>query len=274
MVRTAVFPVAGLGTRFLPATKAQPKELLPIIDKPLIQYAVEEAIMAGIHRLIFVTGRNKRAIEDHFDRNIELETSLANAKKFDLMRKVENILPSNVEIVYVRQPQQLGLGHAVQCAQTVVDREPFAVLLADDFIHSPSSNNTKRLVDNFMKSNKSQICVMEVNEKEVSKYGIVCPGESEYDVVGLVEKPALGAAPSTQASIGRYVLEYEIFDALKNIKPGANGELQLADAINLLAKQRRVAATQLEGQRFDCGSVEGFVKANYHAAIDRGLLTF
>lgn len=272
MVTTAVFPVAGFGTRFLPATKAQPKELLPIIDKPLIQYAVEEAIEAGINRLIFVTGRNKRAIEDHFDKNVELEASLSASKKFDLLRKVENILPPDVEIIYVRQTQQLGLGHAILCAQTVVDHEPFAVILADDYIHSGSKNNTKILIDNFEDSKKSQLCVMEVSQEEVSKYGIVCPGKTEYDVDGLVEKPKLSEAPSFRASIGRYVLEYEIFEILRIIKPGANGEIQLADAINVLAKQGLVEATQLQGQRFDCGSVEGFVRANYFEALDRGLL--
>lgn len=272
MVTTAVFPVAGFGTRFLPATKAQPKELLPIIDKPLIQYAVEEAIEAGINRLIFVTGRNKRAIEDHFDKNVELETALSASKKFDLLSKVENILPPDVEIIYIRQRQQLGLGHAISCAQTAVDREPFAVILADDFIRSGSTNNTKLLIDNFEESKKSQLCVMKVGQEEVSKYGIICPGKTEYEVDGLVEKPKLSEAPSFHASIGRYVLNYEIFDILRVIKPGANGELQLADAINVLAKQGSVAATQLRGKRFDCGSVEGFVRANYVEALERGLL--
>ena len=261
-IRKAVFPVAGFGTRFLPATKAMPKELLPIVDKPLIQYAAEEAIAAGIDTLIFVTGRNKRAIEDHFDANNELETLLrgkGNDAKADMVR---NLLPSGVECIFVRQAEQLGLGHAVSCAERAVGGEPFAVLLADDFLTDYEPGVTADLVDAFSKTGKSQLCVMEVDGPDISKYGVVVPDVSGVGIAGLVEKPKANDAPSSLASIGRYVLLPDIFDILRGISAGSGGEIQLADAINMSAKNGSVASVHLNGLRFDCGAVEGFIAAN------------
>ena len=214
-IRKAIFPVAGFGTRFLPATKAMPKELLPIVDKPLIQYAVEEAISAGIDTLIFVTGRNKRAIEDHFDNNQELEMALRAKGKNDQADMVKNILPNGVECIFVRQSEQLGLGHAVLCAERAVGNDPFAVLLADDFITSDGLGVTSDLVRSFEKSGKTQISVMEVNGPNISNYGVVVPENLMGKVGGLVEKPPFDKAPSNLASIGRYVLTSEIFSILR-----------------------------------------------------------
>ncbi len=260
-VRKAVFPVAGLGTRFLPATKAMPKELLPIIDKPLIQYAVEEAIAAGIDTLIFVTGRNKRAIEDHFDNNKELEMALRAKGKDDQAEMVKNILPEGVECIFVRQPEQLGLGHAVLCAERAVGNDPFAVLLADDFLIYDGDGITADLVRSFEASSKTQLSVMEVNGPDISKYGVVLPGSKPGVVAGLVEKPDLDKAPSNFASIGRYVLTPDIFDFIRKQSVGIGGEFQLADAINAQAADNAVEAVILNGHRFDCGSVEGYLNA-------------
>ena len=262
----AVFPVAGFGTRFLPATKAMPKELLPIVDKPLIQYAVEEAIAAGIDTLIFVTGRNKRAIEDHFDNNKELEMALRARGKDDQAEMVKNILPGGVECIFVRQPEQLGLGHAVLCAERAVGNDPFAVLLADDFLISDGDGVTAELVRSFEKSSKTQLCVMEVNGPDISKYGVVLPGTEPGTVAGLIEKPDLDKAPSNFASIGRYVLTPDIFDIIRNQPVGIGGEIQLADAINVLASNNAVEAVILNGRRFDCGSVLGYLDAITHVA--------
>ena len=260
-IRKAVFPVAGLGTRFLPATKAMPKELLPIIEKPLIQYAAEEAIAAGIDTLIFVTGRNKRAIEDHFDRNLELEMTLRVKGKHDQADMIKNILPVGVECIFVRQPEQLGLGHAVLCAERAVGNDPFAVLLADDFLMCEGNGVTSDLVSSFEKSGKTQLSVMEVDGPDLSKYGVVVPSKRLDSVVGLIEKPNVGDAPSNLASIGRYVLTPDIFDILRNITAGSGGEIQLADAINTQAKNDGVEAINLNGYRFDCGSVRGYLDA-------------
>ncbi len=268
-IRKAIFPVAGFGTRFLPATKAMPKELLPIVDKPLIQYAVEEAISAGIDTLIFVTGRNKRAIEDHFDNNQELEMALRAKGKSDQADMVKNILPNGVECIFVRQPEQLGLGHAVLCAERVVGNDPFAVLLADDFITTDGLGVTSDLVRSFEKSGKSQISVMEVNGPEISNYGVVVPENPIGKVGGLVEKPPYDKAPSNLASIGRYVLTPEIFSILRRQNSGAGGEIQLADSINTQAKARGVEAVRLEGKRFDCGSVQGYLDAITYVAASR-----
>ena len=271
-ITTAVFPVAGFGTRFLPATKAMPKELLPIIEKPLIQYAVEEAILAGINTLIFVTGRNKRAIEDHFDSNQELEAALQLKGKKNQAEMIRNILPPDVECIFVRQSQQLGLGHAILCAERAVGRQPFAVLLADDFITFDGSGVVADLVKSFEKTGNNQLSVMEVLDDELSKYGVVVPGEVDSRIAGLIEKPLLENAPSRLASVGRYVLTPEIFDILRIQEPGTAGEIQLADAINVLAKRGLVEAVRLNGKRFDCGSIEGYLKAIIYKAEALNLL--
>jgi UTP--glucose-1-phosphate uridylyltransferase len=260
-VRKAVFPVAGLGTRFLPATKAMPKELLPIIDKPLIQYAAEEAIAAGIDTLIFVTGRNKRAIEDHFDSNIELEMALRSKGKNKIANMVKNILPKGIECIFVRQAEQLGLGHAVLCAERVVGNEPFALLLADDFLTYKSKGITSDLINGYKKTGKTQLSVMKVDGPDISKYGVIVPNNKTGIVTGLIEKPVFKDAPSNLASIGRYVLTPDIFDILRNQSVGVAGEIQLADSINMQAVNHMVETVLLNGKRFDCGSIEGYINA-------------
>ena len=258
-VKKAVFPVAGSGTRFLPATKAMPKELLPIIDKPLIQYAAEEAVQAGIDTLIFITGRNKRAVEDHFDNNQELEMALRSKGKNKQADMVRNILPEGIECLFVRQPAHLGLGHAVLCAKRDVGNDPFAVLLADDFIVSEEKGVTSDLVSAFEKNRKIQLSIMDIFGSEISNYGVVQFNSINGNVEGLVEKPEENLAPSNSASIGRYVLTAEIFDILENQTVGKGGEIQLADAINILAKENKVETVKLKGNRFDCGSVKGYL---------------
>jgi UTP--glucose-1-phosphate uridylyltransferase len=270
-IRKAVFPVAGFGTRFLPATKAMPKELLPIVDKPLIQYAAEEAIAAGIDTLIFVTGRNKRAIEDHFDANPELDAILRAKGKEAQAEMVRNIIPAGIECMFVRQAEQLGLGHAVLCAERAVGGEPFTVLLADDFLTDYEPGVTADLVQAFAASGKSQLSVMEVDGPEISQYGVVVPSVSGAGVVGLVEKPTASEAPSNLASIGRYVLTPDFFDTLRGLRAGAGGEIQLADAINIHAQSGLVEMVRLNGQRFDCGSIAGFMAASTHEFASRGL---
>lgn len=264
-IRKAVFPVAGLGTRFLPATKAMPKELLPIIDKPIIQYAVEEAVAAGITDLIFVTGRTKRAIEDHFDANPELERALREKGKDDIADMVRNIVPEGVRCIFLRQAEALGLGHAVLCAEPAVGREPFVVLLADDVMRGDLP--TKGLVDAYAERPGTILSVMEVAATEAQKYGIIVPGENGA-VAGLVEKPKPGTEPSLFASIGRYVLEPEIFDILLAQPPGHGGEIQLADAINTWAAQGHVRSLMLKGQRYDCGSKMGYLEAVVDFALE------
>ena len=268
-IKKAVFPVAGFGTRFLPATKAMPKELLPIVDKPLIQYAAEEAIAAGIDTLIFVTGRNKRAIEDHFDANYELETMLRANGKEAQADMVRNILPRGTECIFVRQAEQLGLGHAVLCAERAVGGDPFAVLLADDFLTDYKPGVTADLAQAFVRSGKSQLSVMEVDGPDISKYGVVVPSGTGAGIVGLVEKPNFSAAPSNLASIGRYVLTTDIFDTLRSLDAGLGGEIQLADAINIHAQQGSVETVHLNGRRFDCGSMAGFMEASNHEFANR-----
>ena len=263
-IKKAVFPVAGFGTRFLPATKAMPKELLPIVDKPLIQYAAEEAIAAGIDTLIFVTGRNKRAIEDHFDANNELESILRANGKESQAEMVRNIIPEGVGCIFVRQAEQLGLGHAVLCAERAVGGEPFAVLLADDFLTDYEPGVTVDLVQAFETSGKSQLSVMEIDGPDISKYGVIVPNGSGLGIEGLIEKPDANDAPSNLASIGRYVLTPDIFETLRGLKAGSGGEIQLADAINIHARQGAVETVRLNGRRFDCGSVEGFMRASHH----------
>jgi len=263
-IRKAVFPVAGFGTRFLPATKAIPKELLPVVDKPLIQYAVEEAIDAGIDTLIFVTGRHKRSIEDHFDANPELEKFLTAMGKNEEAEAIRNILPAHVDCIFVRQAEPLGLGHAINCAKNAVGDEPFAVLLADDYYSVEGNNPTADLINAFCKSEISEISVMTVVGPDISKYGVIIPGTHSRTVAGLVEKPIESAAPSNLASVGRYVLHPEIFDVLNVLSPGKGDEIQLADALDILAKKNRVNSVELQSKRFDCGSVEGYIDAiNY-----------
>ncbi|PQO22709.1 UTP--glucose-1-phosphate uridylyltransferase [Rhodobacteraceae bacterium WD3A24] len=263
-ITKAVFPVAGLGTRFLPATKAMPKELLPIIDKPIIQFAVEEAVAAGITELIFVTGRTKRAIEDHFDTNPELEHALEAKGKGELLDMVRSILPKGVNCVFVRQAQARGLGDAVLCAAPVVGDAPFAVLLADDFMRGVTLP-TSALVASYDRAPGTLLSVMEVAPEEVSKYGIVTPGptgiDEELGVAGLMEKPTMDDAPSRLASVGRYVFEPGIFDLLRGLGPGAGGEVQLADAIDILAGKGGVRALPITGRRYDCGSKFGYLEA-------------
>ena len=269
-LRKAVFPVAGFGTRFLPATKAMPKELLPIVDKPLIQYAAEEAIAAGIDTLIFVTGRNKRAIEDHFDANNELETMLRAKGKDAQADMVRNIIPEGVECIFVRQAEQLGLGHAVLCAERAVGSDPFAVLLADDFLTDYEPGVTADLAKAFARSGKSQFSVMEVDGTDISKYGVVVPNGTDAAIAGLVEKPDAHDAPSNLACIGRYVLTSDIFDTLRGLSAGSGGEIQLADAINIHAQQGTVETVRLNGRRIDCGSLDGFMAASSHEFASRG----
>ena len=263
-IKKAVFPVAGFGTRFLPATKAMPKELLPIVDKPLIQYAAEEAIAAGIDTLIFVTGRNKRAIEDHFDANNELEAILRTKGKDAQADMVHNIIPEGVVCIFVRQAEQLGLGHAILCAERTVGSDPFAVLLADDFLTDYEPGVTADLVAAFQKTRKSQLSVMEVDGPDISKYGVVVPNSSGTGIEGLIEKPDQSKAPSNLASIGRYVLTPDIFETLRGLSAGLESEIQLADAINIHAQHGSVETVRLNGERFDCGSVDGFMRASHY----------
>ncbi|RTZ45650.1 UTP--glucose-1-phosphate uridylyltransferase GalU [Candidimonas sp. SYP-B2681] len=262
-IRKAVFPVAGLGTRFLPATKAMPKEMLPIVDKPLIQYAVEEAIAAGITDLIFITGRNKRAIEDHFDSVPELEADLEAKNKMELLETVRNVIPSYVNCIYTRQAAPLGLGHAVLCAAPIVGNEPFVVLLADDLIDANTSV-TQQLVEAAHQQNGSILAIQNIDRQDTNKYGIIT-GEVVNDKTmrlrGIVEKPDPAAAPSTLAVVGRYVLEPEIFEHLRQTQAGVGGEIQLTDGIASLLKARAVFGLQYEGMRYDCGSKAGFFQA-------------
>lgn len=262
-VEIAVFPVAGFGTRFLPATKSVPKELLPIVDRPALHYAVDEAIVAGATLLIFITGRNKRAIEDYFDFNKELDSELRAKGKTEIADKLASIVPDGVQCVFVRQHEQLGLGHAVMCAKRLVGEKPFMVSLADDFlIENPRSQLVlKEMVKAYNHSNKSQLCTMRVGDSEISKYGVVGLKNGTRQVTQVVEKPSLENAPSDNAVIGRYVLDPKIFSYLENLEPGAGGEIQLTDAINQLAKDDCVEAVSLLGERYDCGSVQGYANA-------------
>jgi UTP--glucose-1-phosphate uridylyltransferase len=262
-IRKAVFPVAGLGSRFLPATKAQPKEMLPIVDRPLIQYAVEEAVAAGITELIFVTGRNKRAIEDHFDKAYELESELEASNKQALLDIVRNVIPRNVNCIYTRQPAALGLGHAVLCARSIVGNEPFAVVLADDFMDADKPV-LAQMTERYDYERASLLAVQDVPRAHTRQYGIVSAGSyrEQLEIVnGIVEKPHPEEAPSTLAVVGRYVLSNRIFEFLENLGAGAGGEIQLTDGIAALLKAERVLAYRYEGQRYDCGSKLGYLKA-------------
>lgn len=266
-IRKAVFPVAGLGSRFLPATKAQPKEMLPIVDKPLIQYAVEEAVAAGITEMIFITGRNKRAIEDHFDKAYELESELEAAGKDKLLDAVRNVIPKHITCIYIRQSEPLGLGHAVLCARPVVGNEPFAVLLADDFMDVEVGQTPvlAQMTEVFAKDGHSILAVQDVPREETKQYGIVSVDAylpNLEKVKAIVEKPAPASAPSTLAVVGRYVLTGRIFDYLEGLGQGAGGEIQLTDGIAALMKSEPVLAYRYSGQRYDCGSKLGYLKAS------------
>lgn len=271
-VRKAIIPAAGLGTRFLPATKAQPKEMLPIVDKPTIQYIVEEAIASGIEDIIIVSGRSKRAIEDHFDKSYELEETLLKKNKLELLGEVQAI--SNMaNIHYIRQKEALGLGHAINCARSFIGNEPFAVLLGDDIVQSEKPC-LKQLIEVFDRYHSSVVGVQPVANEEVSKYGIIDPNGQEIEpgvinVQSLVEKPKAEDAPSNYAIMGRYVLRPEIFDILEVLPPGAGGEIQLTDAINELNRIQEVLAYHFNGVRYDVGDKFGFVKATLDFALQR-----
>ncbi|HET7775650.1 MAG TPA: UTP--glucose-1-phosphate uridylyltransferase GalU [Azospira sp.] len=262
-VRKAVFPVAGLGTRFLPATKASPKEMLPIVDKPLIQYAVEEACAAGITDMIFVTGRSKRAIEDHFDKAYELEKELAERGRADMLKFVQNMLPKSMNCIYIRQPEALGLGHAVLCAAPVVQDEPFAVLLADDLLDGEPPV-MKQMVDTFDYYHCSVLGVQDVPRADTKSYGIVDAkpvAERLEQIAAIVEKPKPEEAPSTLAVVGRYILTPRIFHHLERIGKGSGGEIQLTDGIASLLSEEQVLAYRYQGTRYDCGSKLGYLQA-------------
>lgn len=272
-VKKIVFPVNGLGTRFLPATKAMPKEMLPVVDKPLIQYAVEEAYKAGITEMVFVTGRNKRAIEDHFDRNPELETELESKGKDELLETVRSIVPPGINCIYVRQPKALGLGHAVLCARPVIGNVPFAVVLPDDLISSDVSVVKQLLDAREAQGGGSVVAVQDVALEDTKKYGIVSVDDAACSVSrvrGIVEKPDPAAAPSRLAVIGRYVFEPEIFDYLEVQQAGVGGEIQLTDAISASLAQVPTYACRYQGHRYDCGSKQGYIDATVSFARKRG----
>ncbi|MDB5796796.1 MAG: galU [Paucimonas sp.] len=265
-IRKAVFPVAGLGSRFLPATKAQPKEMLPVVDKPLIQYAVEEAVAAGITEMVFITGRNKRAIEDHFDKAYELESELAAAGKDALLHAIRHILPKSVSCIFIRQSEPLGLGHAVLCARPVVGDEPFAVLLADDFMDTDEGVPPvmAQMAALYEYEQATILSVQDVPRAQTRQYGIVSAKPYKKDVEqvnAIVEKPDPEQAPSTLAVVGRYVLQARVFDHLAKLGRGAGGEIQLTDGIAALMQEQRVLAYRYQGTRYDCGSKLGYLKA-------------
>ena len=268
-VRHAIFPVAGFGTRFLPATKALPKEMLPVVDKPLVQYAVEEAYAAGIRQMIFVTGRHKRAIEDHFDLTFELEDALEKANKSELLALVRAVKPDDMDCVFVRQPKALGLGHAVLCARHVVGDHPFAVLLPDDLmIGSPPV--LAQMVEQFAERQASIVAVQEVPAEHTRRYGIVAGravGERLVELTRIVEKPAPEVAPSRLGVAGRYLLTPRVFEEFANQTRGVGGEIQLTDGIAGLLEQEKVFAYRYQGKRYDCGSKEGFLQANVELAL-------
>lgn len=269
-IRKAVFPVAGLGTRFLPATKANPKEMLPIVDKPLIQFAAEEAVAAGIDVLIFIIGRNKSSIPDHFDKAYELEAKLEAGRKHEMLSVVRNILPSHIDCVYIRQAEALGLGHAVLCAKSVVGDEPFAVLLADDLISNDENTCLNQMVDIYSQHHCSVLGIEQVPHETVNRYGIIDSSpiaENLSKVNAIVEKPAIDVAPSNLAVVGRYILTPRIFTLLEKTERGAGNEIQLTDAIAKLLKEETVLGYEFDGKRFDCGSKSGYLQATVEFAL-------
>ncbi|SNS00059.1 UDP-glucose pyrophosphorylase [Methylobacillus rhizosphaerae] len=269
-ITKAVFPVAGLGTRFLPATKASPKEMLPIVDKPLIQYAAEEAVAAGATELIFIIGRHKRAIPDHFDKSFELELALEDGKKHEILDQIQNILPKHVSCIYLRQAEALGLGHAVLLAKSVVGDAPFSVILADDLIDADTPA-MQQMTELFEKEGVSILGVEDVDPADTASYGIVdaqeVAGPDVLQLNSIVEKPKPEDAPSNLAVVGRYVLTPEIFECLENVKPGKGGEIQLTDGIAALMDKQKVLAYRFKGKRYDCGSKLGYVKANVEYSL-------
>jgi len=269
-VTKAIFPVAGLGTRFLPATKANPKEMLPIVDKPLIQYAVEDAIAAGITELIFVTSGSKRAIEDHFDTNHELENNLLERGKQKLLEIVQGILPEGISCAYIRQKSPQGLGHAVLCAKQLVSKEPFAVLLADDLIDGGQQSCLQQMMAVFAETQSSVIAVEKISPAETKRYGVVDVLSTEEVITpiqGIIEKPSFEQAPSNLGVVGRYILTPTLFEFLENISKGSNGEIQLTDAIAQLLQKEKVMALQFTGKRYDCGSKIGYLEATIAYAL-------
>lgn len=270
-VRKAVIPAAGLGTRFLPATKAMPKEMLPIVDKPTIQYIIEEAIASGIEEILIITGKSKRAIEDHFDRSVELELELERKNSTELLEIVQQI-SGMVDIHYIRQKEANGLGAAIYCAKTFVGNEPFAVLLGDDVVYNADQPCLKQMIDVYASRGTSVLGVQTVSDDDVSKYGIVDGqqiGDRVYSVHGLVEKPAKEEAPSNVAILGRYIISPEIFEILADTKPGKNGEIQLTDALMELAKREEMVAYDFIGKRYDVGNKQGFLEATVETALRR-----
>lgn len=271
LVKKAVFPVAGLGTRFLPATKASPKEMLPVVDKPLIQYAVEEAAAAGIETMIFITGRNKHAIMDHFDKAYELEKELEERGKTETLDFVQGLLPKNIDCVFIRQSEALGLGHAVLCSKSIVGDEPFAVILADDLVEDSRRGCMTQMVDMYAEYQQSILGVEKIDPSESKKYGIVATdavSEKISDVKSIVEKPDPTDAPSNLGVVGRYVLTPKIFEKLEQTAKGTGNEIQLTDAISDLLSDEKVYAYEFEGKRYDCGSKLGYLIAT----VDHGLL--
>ncbi len=278
MIKKAILPVAGLGTRFLPASKAIPKEMVTVVDRPAIEYVVREAVAAGIEQIILVTHASKAAIENYFDRNFELETTLAQKNKFDLLQEITDILPKNVSVVSVRQPQPLGLGHAVLCAKDIVGNDAFAVLLPDVLVkNSSNENDLSRMMQRFEQTQTAQIMVEAVPDHLVDQYGIVdvavAPLEGESTLMqGIIEKPAVGSAPSNLSVVGRYILPAQIMGLLENTPRGAGNEIQLTDAIATLQQTAHVEAYRMQGQTFDCGSKIGYLKAVLHYGIEHPVL--
>jgi UTP--glucose-1-phosphate uridylyltransferase len=271
-IRIAIFPVGGLGTRFLPATKAMPKEMLPVVDKPIIQYAVEEARAAGIEQCIFVTGRGKSAIEDHFDYSYELQDTLQKKGKQDMLERVAPIIPAPGAMAYIRQQEAMGLGHAVWCARNLIGDEPFAVLLADDLVLSQKSC-LQQMVEHYEQTGGNLVAITDVSREETSSYGIIDPAGSHGSLItakGIVEKPKPEDAPSTKAVIGRYILQPSVFQHLSLLEKGAGGEIQLTDALaKLIASGEKFHGVQFEGTRYDCGNHVGFLEANVAFALSR-----
>ena len=271
-IKKAIFPVAGLGTRFLPATKALPKEMLTVIDKPLIQYAVEEAIEAGITDLIFITSIHKRAIEDHFDKNFELEYNLKKKNQYEILKKVKSILPENINCAYIRQKEALGLGHAILCAKPLIGKEPFAVLLADDLIYNSSGNKVlSQLIESYNKEKCGVLAIQRIPKEDVKSYGIV-KMNSKNEINSIIEKPNIQDAPSNHAVVGRYILPHEIFSYIQSTEKGTGGEIQLTDAISKLLKQHKLVGHFFDGIRYDCGNKLGFLMANFELAIQDPML--
>lgn len=277
-IKKAIFPVAGLGTRFLPASKSIPKEMVTVVDRPAIEYVVKEAVAAGIEQIILVTHSSKASIENYFDRNFELETTLEQKKKFDLLKEIKNILPEHVSVVSVRQPQPLGLGHAVLCAKSIVGNDDFAVLLPDVLVKDADlTNDLSLMIQRFNETHASQIMVEAVPDHLVDQYGIVdvasVPNEGQSIVMqGIVEKPAVGSAPSNLSVVGRYVLPAKIMQLLEQTPKGAGNEIQLTDAIAMLQQTNTVEAYRMKGQTFDCGSKLGYLKAVLHYGVDHPTL--